>query len=100
MTSQILRIVNSEFFCLYHEVTDPDIAVNLLGLNTINSLILSLHIFKEVDQSFLEKFNLESLLEHSLTIGFFAKEIALTETGEKNFQRTLLLLVCFMVLGK
>ncbi len=84
MTSQILRIVNSAFFGLYHEVVDPGMAVNLLGINTINSLILSLHIFKQIEPQLLNELRLEDLWDHNLCTGIIARTIMMSEAGDKK----------------
>ena len=51
MTAKILQLVNSAFFGLRRHVSSPSQAVSLLGLDTIKSLVLSVHIFTELDSN-------------------------------------------------
>jgi hypothetical protein len=45
MTAKVLKLVNSAFFGLRREVSSPAEAVSYLGLDTIKSLVLSMHAF-------------------------------------------------------
>lgn len=45
MSVQILKLINSSFFGFYKEITSPVQAANLLGINTIKTLVLSIEIF-------------------------------------------------------
>lgn len=76
MTAKILQLVNSAFFGVRSQVSSPAQAVGLLGLETIKSLVLSIHIFEQCDAACLRQFNLESLWQHSHEIATWAKKIA------------------------
>jgi putative nucleotidyltransferase with HDIG domain len=54
-------------------------AVSLLGLDTIKTLVLSIHIFSQLDQEKLSILNIAQIWKHSLTVGLFAKAIARAE---------------------
>jgi len=79
MTAQILRIVNSAFFGLINDVSNPAQAVNLLGLSTVTSLVLTVHVFQEAAGDLLERVGLDFLWQHSLRCGIFARELATHE---------------------
>ena len=79
MSAKILQLVNSAFFGLARHVSDPEQAVILLGLKTVKSLVLSVHMFSQFDQSKLKGISLTSLWEHSITVAAFAKRIAKAE---------------------
>lgn len=83
MTAKIMKLVNSAFFGLPHPITDPVIAVNLLGLNTVVSLVLSVHIFSEFDIGEEKGFSLERIMEHSLGTAAYAQKIAGVCSTEK-----------------
>jgi len=79
MTAKMLQIVNSALFGLSHRVADPAQAVSLLGLDTVRSLVLSVHVFRQFDGIDLEGFSLEALWNHSMQVGSYAKSIARSE---------------------
>jgi HD-like signal output (HDOD) protein/CheY-like chemotaxis protein len=76
MTVKILHVVNSVFFGLGRPLTDPTEAVVQLGLETIKSLVLVLHIFSQFDSSPGVKMRVQELHHHSLATGVMARRIA------------------------
>ncbi len=78
MTAKILQMVNSAFFGLRRRVTNIRDAVMLLGLDAIQSLVLSVNVFSSFNQDKLGFFDFEGLWEHSLTTGGYAKQIMRT----------------------
>jgi len=79
MTAKLLQLVNSAFFALQQHVSNLMQAVSLLGLDTIKTLVLSIHIFSQFDQEKLSMLNVSQIWKHSLMIGLFAKTIARAE---------------------
>ena len=78
MSTKVLRLVNSAFFGLQQEVTNPAHAVNLLGLEMIRSLVLAVGIFSHYDTpafAFLQK-ALDDLQQHSLRVSNNVRLIA------------------------
>lgn len=84
MTAKILQMVNSAFFGLYRRVTDVQDAVRLLGLDAIRALVLSINVFSAFDARRMPSFDGEALWRHSLTVGGFARQIALQATGDRS----------------
>lgn len=84
MTAKVLQLVNSSFFGIYSRVDSPGRAVTLLGLDTIKVLVLGLEIFSKIKISG-HVFHIDSLWEHSLTVGKIAKDIATEQSDEKEF---------------
>ena len=78
MTTKILQMVNSPFFGLRTQVSNPEQAVLLLGLDTVKSLVLSLQVFSQFEdtQSF---FSLDALWRHVLATSAYARAIAQEE---------------------
>ena len=79
MTAKLLQLVNSAFFGLPQHVSNLVQAVSLLGLDTIKTLVLSIHIFAQFDPERLFMLDITQIWQHSLMIGLFAKAIARAE---------------------
>ncbi len=75
MTAKILQLVNSAFFGLSKHVTSPVQAARLLGLDTISTLILSVHIFSKFSHVKMPGRSLKQIVKHSFAVGTLAKAI-------------------------
>ncbi len=84
MSIKLLQLVNSAFFGLRRNVSNPSEAVNLLGVETIQSLVLSVHAFNQLNAEHLANFSLESVWQHSMAVAGLAKRIALSEGLSKT----------------
>jgi HD-like signal output (HDOD) protein len=84
MTAKILQLVNSAFFGLQRSIATPTEAVRILGLATIKTLILSVHIFTHCDMAMLRALSLHMLWQHSLVIAACAKCIIEAEGGDHS----------------
>ncbi|HUL31619.1 MAG TPA: response regulator [Thermodesulfobacteriota bacterium] len=82
MTAKILQLVNSAFFGFFQHIADPVQAVTLIGLESLMTMILSLHIFSAFDERKLERFSLDRLWAHSNFTAAYAKWIAKKETQD------------------
>ncbi len=82
MTAKILKLVNSAFFGLRREVSNPADAAGFLGLDTIKSLVLSLNAFAQYENLKPEGFSLPALWNHSLSTAAAAKRIAQLEKAD------------------
>ncbi len=85
MSAKILQLVNSAFFGLPQEVTNPQQAVVYLGIDTLKALVLSVDVFS----SFTEDaeacgFSLVEMWRHSLMTSRLARDIACTLTDDKK----------------
>lgn len=76
MTAKILQLANSSFFGLREHVSSPAEAVDLLGLDTIKALALTVQVFSQFDKTKLPVFSLSALWSHSLAVGRFAELIS------------------------
>jgi HD-like signal output (HDOD) protein len=79
MTAKVLQLVNSAFFGFRRHIASPAEAAELLGLETIKVLVLSVEIFSQVDQKKIRGFSVERLWDHSMTTGTYARTIAAKE---------------------
>lgn len=84
MTAKILQLVNSAFFGFRRHIASPAEAAELLGLETIKTLVLSVKIFSEIDQAGMKIFAADRIWRHSLATGTFAKIIAAAENQERT----------------
>jgi len=83
MSAKVLQLVNSAFFGLFKTIESPAHAVNLLGLDTVKTLVLGVGVFSEINPANHTSFSAASLWSHSVTTAAFAKKIAQAETGDK-----------------
>ncbi len=79
MTAKILQIANSAAHGIRAEISEPSRAVQLLGLDQVEAMVLSLSIFSNLDTRVLSPEKVEQLWNRSLSIGRLAKLIAVAE---------------------
>ncbi len=77
MSAKLLQLVNSAFFGLPAKAGSIHRAVNLLGIETIKALILSVNIFSQFDRPGLA--SVSDLWDHCFQTGMIAKKIATRE---------------------
>lgn len=83
LSAKILQLINSSFFSVGKKITDVHQALNLLGLETLRDLILTIQIFDQVDQKVFKHFHLRELWKHSVSTAHIAKWLA-KELGLSN----------------
>ncbi|MGD9948099.1 MAG: HDOD domain-containing protein [Desulfobulbus sp.] len=85
MSAKVLQLVNSAFFGLYKNIDSVARAVNLLGLDTVKALVLSVGVFTELQPTAESKsFSLKTLWNHSMGVAAYAKIITQVETDSKE----------------
>lgn len=84
MTAKILQMVNSAFFGMQRTISSSVQAVSLLGLDTVQSLILSAEVFDEFDQTKSLGLPLDTIWHHSITVAACAKRIIQAENCEQQ----------------
>ena len=84
MSAKLLQLVNSSFFGLSTRVSSAVRAVNLLGLETVKTLILTIKIFSQFDRAGLPCYSISGLLDHSISTGMLARSIATQEHLGQN----------------
>lgn len=85
MTAKILQLVNSAYFGISRKISSPAEAVNYLGINTVKSIVLSLHVFSQFDESKLQALSLDNLFSHSLQTSTYAQIISRSMGCSKEF---------------
>ena len=84
MSTKVLQLVNSAFFGVRKHVASSDQAVKLLGIDTIEGLVLSIHIFSQFDNREIKGMSLETTWNHGLTVGACAKKISKAEKADSK----------------
>ena len=84
MSTKVLQLVNSSFFGFFKNIDSPARAVNLLGLDTVKALVLSVGIFSELKPVVARFFSAQHLWEHSVGVAAFARKITEAETDVKE----------------
>jgi len=73
MTAKVLRLVNSAYFGLQKPIVSLSQAVSYLGVETLQGLALTMHVFSgAANETFAAGLSLEELGEHSLRTGRLA----------------------------
>jgi HD-like signal output (HDOD) protein len=86
MTAKILKLVNSAFFCLPCEISSASHAVQLLGLDTLRTLVLTAHVFEQFQSRLLGADDVRQISDHSLAVSNSARKIALFEHADQHIQ--------------
>lgn len=81
LTSSVLRFVNSAWLALNRPIKDMTEAVLILGIEAIKTLVLSSHVFGELDAASRSHLVLD-IGEHSLQVAQFSKRIAAAEQAD------------------
>ena len=76
MTAKLLQVANSAAYGVYGQITEPKRAVLLLGLDTVQAMVLSLGIISTFDPELLGPYEAERLWQHSVNAGRFSKVVA------------------------
>ncbi len=79
MTAKILQLVNSAYFGMCGTVSTVEQAVNFLGLDTIQALVLTADIFSQFRMQRASGFHIDRLWAESMETGTLARAIARAE---------------------
>jgi HD-like signal output (HDOD) protein len=79
MTAKILQVANSVAYAARSEIMQPEQAVLRIGLDTVQSLVLSVSIFSTLSSKLQAAYSVESLWQHSNLTGALCRSIARTE---------------------
>jgi len=71
-------MVNSAFFGLQNYIESPAHAVNLLGLDAVQNIVLAAGVFDQFEDPKLPGFSLENIYKRSMAVGAGAKFLATT----------------------
>ena len=83
MAARILQLANSAFIGVHGRVSRLREAVSLIGVETVRTLTLSIHVFSQFDRNSALASTLASLWDHSVRVASLAQRIAALETADK-----------------
>ena len=86
MTAKMLQLVNSPFFGLRVQVSNPSNAVQLLGLDIIKALVVSSHVFSKFQTKLPSEADVDYFWRRSLAVGSYAKRIASLEKATQRVE--------------
>jgi putative nucleotidyltransferase with HDIG domain len=78
LTAKMLQMVNSAFFGLPRRVESPLQAVNLLGLDVVQGLVLTAGVFNQFEGPAVPGLSIERIYNHSVAVGTAASRVAKT----------------------
>ncbi len=76
ITAKVLHMVNSAYFGLSAHVENPLHAVNLLGIDTIQSMVLTAGVFNLFKDPGIPGYSIESIYNNSLAVGTSSRHLA------------------------
>lgn len=76
ITAKILQLTNSAFFGLPHRISNITQALNYLGINIIQNLVLTIKLFKSLDSRNPNSAIYQGIWNHSNKVAFISKHIA------------------------
>jgi len=76
ISTKLIQVVNSAYYGLAQQITDPADAILLLGMETTASLILSIEAFARFDKVKPLYFSIDRVWKHSQSVAQSAKKIA------------------------
>jgi HD-like signal output (HDOD) protein len=79
MTAKVLQLANSAYFGTRRSVSTVEQAVMFLGLDTIQTLVLSVHIFSQFPKESAASFPIDCMWMESMESGRVARAIARAE---------------------
>lgn len=85
ITAKLLMMANSGFYASPRTIADLYEAINLLGMDLVQALVLTAHLY---DQLPIPGLNLDELWKHSIAVASLAKEIAVEEGGDRAAMST------------
>lgn len=84
MSTKVLQVLNSAYYALPRQITDPTEAVNILGFEMVKSLVLCIQVFSQFDKVKPNYFSIDKLWRHSTVVAQAARRIAQAENMDKE----------------
>ncbi len=88
MSAKILQLVNSAFFGLVRKVESIQQAVVYLGMDTIQALVLGVHIFEKMQTLKIDGLSMQARVRHSLQVAELANKLGSLENIDKEIKET------------
>ncbi len=91
MSAKMLQLINSSFFGIPQKITSPEKAVNMLGVELVQAIVLTAGAFSKYEKVNLQGFSISKLWDHCINAAAIAKLICRVEKFDKEFTEN-----CFM----
>ena len=91
MSAKILQLVNSAYFGIRRNITDPVQAVVYLGIDTLEALVFSVSVFQKFRSVAFPGFSIDDLWHHSVEISTYTKTITTIEDADKKLMNEALM---------
>ena len=88
MSAKIMQIINSAFFGLVRKVESLQQAIVYLGIDTIQALVLGVHIFNQMRTLKVNGLSMQAIVDHSLHVAELAKALAVKENLGSEMQES------------
>lgn len=76
ITTKLLQLVNSAYFGLQQRVETVFKAINMLGIDTVKSIVFAAGVFGQFDDPKIPGYSIESIYNNSMTVAARARLIA------------------------
>ena len=76
ITAKLLQMINSAFFGMKTHVESPMHAVNLLGIDTVKSIVLTSGIFHTIREKEFAGFSVDEMYRQSMAVGAATRHLA------------------------
>ena len=83
LTAKLLQMVNSSFFGIGRHVSKPSEAVGILGMNTLKTVVVAMHLSTWFESTSGCRFTATHAAEHGRQVGAAARAIALAEGSSR-----------------
>ncbi|QJT10316.1 response regulator [Oceanidesulfovibrio marinus] len=84
MSAEVLKLVNSSFFGFARHIGSVRQAVTMLGVNIIQSLVLTVHVFSVFDTEKSPFISFKGLWEHSIRTSNLARRICTADKCDRE----------------
>jgi HD-like signal output (HDOD) protein/ActR/RegA family two-component response regulator len=84
MSTKVLQVLNSAYYAIPRQITDPTEAVNILGFEMVKSLVLCIQVFSQFDKVKPNYFSIDKLWRHSTLVAQAARRIAQAENMDRE----------------
>lgn len=86
MTAKILQVANSGFFGYSQKISSPIHAVQILGIDMVQNLVLTYEVFSKLGEFKTGKIFIDRIWRHSVTVAATAMLLAREEGADKEVQ--------------
>ncbi|MEW5796513.1 MAG: HDOD domain-containing protein [Candidatus Zixiibacteriota bacterium] len=76
ITAKLLQVVNSAYFGMSRRITDVFHAVNLVGMSTVQSLVLSAGVFEQFQGVSFPQSSMDEIYQDSISVGARSRLLA------------------------